>query len=226
MDCGKTSVDSIHVVHDSVSSRRSWVSVHVVHGKNFLCIDACVDADLHRKLFSRAERRWRRRSNVQLLDAFSDTGGGGRSNKYNKYNSAETEKHSAETEKYSAETEKHTRLATLPKTWRLEMNLAVAAVPKKTNTVPKTTKTVPKTTKSKCRKKCRNRWHFFRHFWFWRFRHPYKTLGPPLYLKSPRSLKNISVSALIFSVSAQIVSFSAPTVSVSAQKQKIIFQVI
>ncbi len=62
--------------------------------------------------------------------------------------------------------------------------------------------------------------HFFRHFRFWRFRHPYKTLVPPLYFKSPRSLKNLSVSALIFSVSSQIVYFSAPTVSVSAQKQK------
>ncbi len=48
--------------------------------------------------------------------------------------------------------------------------------------------------------------HFFRHFQFWRFRHPYKTLGPPLYLKSSRFLKNLSVSALIFSVSAPIVS--------------------
>ena len=57
--------------------------------------------------------------------------------------------------------------------------------------------------------------HFFRHFPFWRFRHPYKTLGPPLYLKSSRFLKNLSVSALIFSVSAPIVSFSAPTVQAS-----------
>jgi hypothetical protein len=33
--------------------------------------------------------------------------------------------------------------------------------------------------------------HFFRHFRFWRFRHPYKTLGPPLYLKSFRFGTNI-----------------------------------
>jgi hypothetical protein len=32
------------------------------------CVDAYVEADLHRKLFSRAERRWRRRSNVQFLE--------------------------------------------------------------------------------------------------------------------------------------------------------------
>jgi hypothetical protein len=36
-----------------------------------------------------------------------------------------------------------------------------------------------------------------------------------LYLKSSRFLKNLSVSALIFSVSAPIVSFSAPTVQAS-----------
>ena len=28
--------------------------------------------------------------------------------------------------------------------------------------------------------------HFFRQFRFWRFRHPYKTLGPLFYLKSSR----------------------------------------
>jgi hypothetical protein len=32
--------------------------------------DAYLDADLHRQLFRRAEWLWRRRSNVQLLDAF------------------------------------------------------------------------------------------------------------------------------------------------------------
>ena len=62
--------------------------------------------------------------------------------------------------------------------------------------------------------------HFFRHFRFWRFRHPHKTLVPPLYLKSPRFFKILSLSALIFSVSVLFVSFSAPTVSVSAQKQQ------
>ncbi len=36
----------------------------------------CVDADHHRQLFRREERRWRRRSNVQLLDVFVDRGGG------------------------------------------------------------------------------------------------------------------------------------------------------
>jgi hypothetical protein len=36
----------------------------------------CVDADHQRQLFRREERRWRRRSNVQLLDAFVDRGGG------------------------------------------------------------------------------------------------------------------------------------------------------
>ena len=48
----------------------------------------------------------------------------------------------------------------------------------------------------------------------------------PLLFKISSFIKNLSVSALIFSVLALIVSFLAPTVSVVAQKQKNMLQVI
>jgi hypothetical protein len=66
---------------------------------------------------------------------------------------------------------------------------------------------------------------FFGTFYFDVFGTHIKRLVP-LVFKISSFIKNLSVSALIFSVSAQIMSFSAPNVSVSAQKQKIIFQVI
>jgi hypothetical protein len=48
------------------------VSVHAVREcqlTQFMVRSTYVDAELHRQLFRRAERSWRRRSNVQILDA-------------------------------------------------------------------------------------------------------------------------------------------------------------